>query len=59
MLTFAPRVVCLVVMAAMAYKAKSEFVPTWTTVLFLALYPLLLLLWAIASVHGQAYALLC
>jgi len=42
----------------MAYKSKSEFVPTWTALLFLVSYPILLLIWAIAGVQGQAAAIL-
>jgi len=45
-------------MAAMAFKAKSEFVPSWTAPVFLAVYPVLLLLRAIAGIQGQAYAVL-
>ena len=45
-------------MAAMAYKARSEFVPKWAVLVFLVSYPIQVLLWAIASVQGQADALL-
>jgi len=45
-------------MAALAYQARSEFVPWWTTPAWLVGYPILVLLWAIASVQGQAEVLL-
>lgn len=57
MLTRMRRLICLVATVAMAYAAKSEFIPLWTAPLALVLYPLLLLFRAGVDVFGQLDAL--